>query len=83
MMNDPVSLASREEFTRFEEVIFSDLDGSKTKEMIRNLELHAKAWKHGQTDADKDLVKRGSDAVMNAVSILKGVWERAHNRNLD
>jgi hypothetical protein len=74
-------LSNREEFTRFEEMIFGDLDGSKTGQLIESVTKYERAAKHQlRIGAIPPEFKGGLDAVQATVTILKSVWEKAHNR---
>jgi hypothetical protein len=76
------SLSNREEFTRFEELIFSDIDGSKTGGLIESVEKYERAAKYQlRVGTIPPEFKGGLDAVQATVTILKSVWEKAHNRN--
>ena len=76
-----MSLKTRDEFTRFEELIFSDIDGSRTRGLIESVMKYERAAKYqlrvGQIPPE---FKGGLDAVYATVSILKTVWEKSHNR---
>jgi hypothetical protein len=77
-----LKVSNREEFTRFEELIFSDIDGSKTGAMIESVEKYERAAKYqlriGTIPAE---FKGGLDAVQATATILKTIWAKAHNRN--
>jgi hypothetical protein len=74
-------MTERQEFTKLEELIFSDLDSSKTTELIRKVEQYGQAAKIQLKDESSPVAKGGLAAVLATVAILKSVWERAHNRN--
>jgi hypothetical protein len=74
----------RQEFTKLEELVFSDLDGSKTRGLVEKIERYEKAAKRqlkdGQVPAE---FKGGLEAVRATVSILVSIWEKAHNRTFN
>jgi hypothetical protein len=71
----------RQEFTRLEELIFADLDSSKTTELIEKIERYGQAAKTQLKDESLPVAKAGLAAVQATVTILRTIWERAHNRN--
>jgi hypothetical protein len=73
----------RSEFTAMEEEIFSDLSGDKTLKMIGQIRARAASWQSKKTDANKDLVERGTLALGDCASILEDVWQSVHHRTLD
>jgi hypothetical protein len=74
-------VSNRQEFTRFEEIIFSDLDGSKTGALIASIEKYERAAKFQlRTGLIPAEFKGGLDAVQATTTILKTIWEKSHNR---
>jgi hypothetical protein len=71
----------RQEFTKLEELIFADLDSSKTTELIEKIERYGQAAKAQLKDESMPIAKVGLGAVQATVTILKTIWERAHNRS--
>jgi hypothetical protein len=74
-------MTERQEFTKLEELIFADLDSSKTTELINKIELYGQAAKKQLKDEASPVAKGGLAAVQATVAILRAIWERAHNRN--
>jgi hypothetical protein len=74
-------VSERQEFTKLEELIFADLDSSKTTELIAKIERYGQAAKVQLKDETSPIAKGGLAAVHATTAILRAIWERAHNRN--
>jgi hypothetical protein len=74
-------VSERQEFTKLEELIFADLDSSRTTELIEKIERYGQAAKIQLKDESSPIAKGGLAAVHATVAILRVIWERAHNRN--
>jgi hypothetical protein len=76
-----IQMTERQEFTKLEELIFADLDASKTTDLIEKIERYGQAAKLQLKDESSPIAKGGLAAVLATVVILRAIWERAHNRN--
>jgi hypothetical protein len=74
-------VSERQEFTKLEELIFADLDSSRTTELIEKIERYGQAAKMQLKDESSPIAKGGLAAVHATVAILRAIWERAHNRS--
>jgi hypothetical protein len=72
----------RTEFTAMEEDIFSDLSGERTSKLIQQIQARASSWQSKQTNSNKEVVKRGVEAMGDCTLILEEVWQSVHNRPL-
>jgi hypothetical protein len=69
-------------FTKYEALILSDFDGTKTKDLIKQFDLFPKVFQEQIADHGDAGARSGEEVVNSAASILKFVWQQAHNRPL-
>jgi Skp family chaperone for outer membrane proteins len=82
MLEKQAAPLPRTEFTSLEEDIFSDLSGERTLKMIDQFETRARSWQSKQTELNKDIVRRGANAMADCASVVEDVWQSVHHRTL-